>query len=240
MVLVFAVLIQEKEAIETRQEYYEELKQLLTQISSGMTDVMTAGVDGDNKAARAKLHSIQDLVESVSEEIKEASDKDMDTEGVDKQLMAILKLFDSLGRDVRFRPQLISIETQTVLAHSCVSWIADTQSIIEDPEKARVSLDYDNERERLATEFQARFPKFRGHRILVKRRGNSTDFELTDGPPEELDVGEVPPRDALEPHMRKFLVWELRKIPDHMRFDIYIGRGGKRKVITNRVVKRDG
>ena len=230
-------LILEKEALEVGQENYEDLKQLLMQISSGMTDVMTAGEDGDDKAVIATFQSIQDLVESVSEEVKEVGAKDIDTEGVDKRLMTILELFDSFDRDVRFRPQLISIETQTVLAHSCVSWIADTQSIIEDPKKAQVSLggfSFDDERERLVTVFQARFPKFRGYRVLAKRRGNCTDFELTDGP-QELDADDISPLDALEPHLVKFLRWELRKLSDEMEYGIFKSRG-KRKMISCRIV----
>ena len=236
MVLVIAGLILEKDALEVGQENYEELKQLLMQISSGITDVMTAGVGGDDKAVHATLHSIQDLVESVSKEVKEARVKNIDTDGLDKRLMIILELFDSLDRDVRFSPQLISIETQTVLAHSCVSWIADTQSIIEDPKKARhgKGFTFDGERDRLATVFQERFPKFHGYRILAKRRGNSTDFELTDGPP-ELEVDEVSPLDALEPHLERLLKWELRKISDYMRFDIHKS-SGKKKRLTCRIV----
>ena len=236
MGLVSQKQIRPKEAVETGQENYEELKQLLMQISSGMTDVMTAGVVGDDKAVRAKLHSIQDLVESISKEVKVVQFNDMDTEGVDKRLMTILELFDSLDRDVRLKSQLISIETQTVLAHSCVSWIAKAQSIIEYPEKARhgKGFTFDGERDRLATLFQARFPKFRGYRILAKRKGNATDFYLTDGPL-ELDADAVSPLDALEPHLEEFLNWELRKISDDMVFNIYKS-SGKKKMLTCRIV----
>jgi len=82
--------------------------------------------------------------------------------------------------------------------------------------------------------FQARFPKFRGYRVVATRRANCTDFDLTDGPP-ELNADEVSPLDVLDAELNKFLNWELRKIPMEMIFTTHISRG-KRKILTCRIV----
>ncbi|MGY5873668.1 MAG: hypothetical protein RTV72_15575 [Candidatus Thorarchaeota archaeon] len=81
-------LILVKEALEVGQENLEGLKQMLMQIISGVADVKTAGVNGGDKAILAKFQNIQNLAESVSEEVKEARVKDLDTEDLDKRLMA--------------------------------------------------------------------------------------------------------------------------------------------------------
>lgn len=228
--IVSGRLIQPKEAHEMAQNKYEELKQVLMQFN---TSIISTDMDEEEKPIITKLNNIQDIIESVKEEIKSAGDViDLDTDGLNERLMAILELFDSLYSDIRFRTPLVFTETQIVLAHSRVSWIADAQGIIRDPKSARhgKGFTFDGERDRLATEFQARFPKFAGYRVTAKRRGFATDFALIDGPPEP-DTGIISTREILSNELVEFLKWELRKISDDMIFKIFIS-GGKRKLFS--------
>lgn len=143
--------------------------------------------------------------------------------------MALLELIDSLDSNIRFKTPLISIENQLILVHSRICWIAEAQKIIKDPERARhiLGFHFSDERVRLATEFQARFPNFAGYRLIAKEWGRLIQLELIDGP-SEADTEGIPPREILKNEADEFLRWELRKIRMEMVFEIAISQGSRK------------
>lgn len=166
------------------------------------------------------LQKIKNYIESAREEVKDTGVEDLDAEGLDEQIMALLELIDGFNPDVLFRYNLINEETKIVLAHSCLSWIADAQGIMEDPEKAKSQISLLDLRGHLATVFQNRFPKFFGYRVVVVSQMFRLHLKLVDGP-SQLDVPDAAPMYALMPYLDEFLRWELRKTGLAMKYYIY-------------------
>ncbi|OLS16192.1 MAG: hypothetical protein RBG13Loki_0177 [Promethearchaeota archaeon CR_4] len=223
MVAVKAKLISSKEAKQVRDNIMVEVTQQVKAARDGVYEVALE-VNKDDTHNYGTLDKIRNTLDRVIKEILGAKTEQLDTKTLDERLKGIFTLYGHLSADVRWMPSTLLAETYAVLAHASMRRFADAVTIIQDQEKAlsiyaAKKWTFQSEYERMAAEFQTRFPIFFGNRVEVQVKNGEIAIKLT-GRPRNMDKRIGSPLNGLKQELEKFLEWELRKIGYNMEYNI--------------------
>ncbi len=222
--IVMAKLISTDEAKQVRDDSLQELDRLLKDARDGLNEITAPKTGRNDMQTPGELNKIRALLESLRKDIHGVSAEQVDIRELVERTKTIYALFEGVEGDARLKASVLLAETNAVLAHASARRMADTVALLEDPKRALsastvAKWTFQGEYERIATEFQSRFPTFLGCRVEVRARYGEILVRLTCIPRKEGAAG-VSPLEGLRQEMEKFLAWELRKIGYDMYYNI--------------------
>ncbi len=233
MVLLNAKLISGDEATQVRDNCLREISLQLKQASICVTKLLLT-LDGRDvhRDVHSDLHNIgvmskiESLIKSLDIELSVYFAVPITPNELVERTKAIYTEFGQFYDDIRWKDDTLVAETSAVLAHASARWVADADSIIQDPKRALISNFNENwsftgENERIAAEFQARIPVFCGFRVLAEGRPPDIVITLRSDPRHTESPGN-PPLDKLKTEVERLLEWELRKIGFTMEYEVNV------------------
>ncbi|NVM02214.1 MAG: hypothetical protein HWN67_07750 [Candidatus Helarchaeota archaeon] len=210
-IFVKAKMIKEEEARQVRQKLLQEVKELLMKVIKGISEVISGDEDTYlDQIILDNLTKTKNQVENLHEEINKITDTTLIMSDFDKVMTLILERIKDLRSIDHLKESLIIPETNAIIAYSNIRWIADAESIIKEPEKARDDkATFSSERKRIAHEFEIRFPTFLGCSLDYEYSPMGVTIWLTcSSPKQEADKVYI----AFWSILEEILKWELRKM----------------------------